>query len=333
MNWTGLSVLVTGGSGSLGTAIARRLLTREKPRRVIIYSRDEAKHLDMRETIPDPDERLRFFIGDVRDRDRLRRAMTDVRIAIQAAALKQVPACEYNIIEAIRTNVDGAANFVDACIDAGVARGILVSTDKASAPSTAYGATKLVAERLFVHSNVYARDTCFSALRYGNVAGSRGSVIPVWRDAMARGQPIQITSPTATRFWITMDQAVEFVLTSVERMEGGEVFIPLLPSASVGDLAEAIAPGYPQSVTGLRAGEKPHEVLISRDEARSARMEVDRYVLRFGEDYLSDPRGRVKEYSSQEPSRRLSISDLAMMISPIMMTSGGDARKETNDGV
>jgi UDP-N-acetylglucosamine 4,6-dehydratase len=317
IDWTSTSVLITGGSGSLGRALVARLLEREKPRRIIIFSRDEGKHLLMRQSLDDPDERLRFFIGDVRDRDRLCRAMHGVDIVVHAAAIKEIESCETNVIEAVRTNVDGSINVVEAAVDTGVSHALLVSTDKAVSPCLAYGMTKGMAERIFVHGNTYAREgrPIFSAVRYGNVIGSRGSVLEVWRDAIRRGRPIEVT--TATRFWITMPQAVEFVLSSIERMEGSEVFIPILPASTITTLANAFAPEADHRLIGLRAGEKAHEVLISADEARSARREGDRYVLRFGTDYSADPSFSVhrKGYGSDSlDAVKLSITELHCMI-------------------
>jgi UDP-N-acetylglucosamine 4,6-dehydratase len=315
IDWTSTSVLITGGSGSLGRVLVARLLVQEKPRRIIIFSRDEGKHLLMRQSLDDPDERLRFFIGDVRDRDRLRRAMQGVDIVVHAAAIKEIGSCETNVIEAVRTNVDGSINVVEAAVDAGVSRVLLVSTDKACSAVTMYGATKSVAERVFVHGNAYARDgkPAFSVVRYGNVIASRGSVVQLWRDEMARGRPITVTEMKATRFWITMPQAAEFVLSSIERMQGGEVFIPLLPASTIATLADAVAPNAEYRLVGLRASEKAHEVLISADEARSARREGDRYVLRFGADYSADPTCPRIEYGSNSP-RRLGPDELRELI-------------------
>lgn len=318
MDWSAKSVLITGGSGSLGKALVARLLAREKPRRVIVFSRDEGKHLIMRQTITDPESRLRFFIGDVRDRDRIRRALHGVNVVIHAAAIKEIGSCEQNVIEAVRTNIDGAVNVVEACIDAEVDRAILVSTDKSCASATAYGSTKAVAERIFIHGNSYSGSDgpAFSAVRYGNVLASRGSVIELWRDQISRGNLIEITSPHASRFWITMLQAVEFVISSVERMQGGEVFIPILPSATIATLAKALHPEAGQQIIGLRSSEKVHEVLVSAEEARSVRREDGRYVLRFGTDYPpSDPNRLPGEYGSASPNvRKLTIEDLRDLI-------------------
>lgn len=264
------SILITGGTGSLGSALVRELLRREVSR-IAIYSRDELKQHNLRIALGDPPN-CRWFIGDIRDRERLKVALNGIEYVIHAAALKQVPACEYNPDEAVATNVAGSTNVVHAAIEAGVKRAILVSTDKACASSTLYGATKLLAERIFCQGNAYAgaRVTRFSAVRYGNVLGSRGSVVDVFRDQAAQKGIVSLTDPAATRFWITLQQAVGFVLNSLEKMQGGEVAIPRLPAGSVADLAEAVVPGVPAETIGLRVGEKRHELLISQDEADSA---------------------------------------------------------------
>lgn len=287
----GLEVLVTGGTGSFGQAFVDRVLRDGAPKRLVVFSRDELKQHEMAQRFPpSADSPIRYFIGDVRDRDRLSRAFDGIDVVVHAAALKQVPAAEYNPMEAIKTNVLGAANVIDAALDRGVSQVIGLSTDKACSPVNLYGTTKLAQEKLFVAANNYAgaHDTRFSVVRYGNVAGSRGSVIPLWREHAARcaipdlghpgwGMPgyvecsgIKITDPRMTRFWITLPQAVEFVLESLERMQGGEVFVPKLPSVHMTDLAQAIAPGCRQEIVGIRPGEKLHESLIGVDEARNA---------------------------------------------------------------
>lgn len=269
------SLLITGGTGSFGRAMARRALSRgeDEPggyRRVIIFSRDEFKQHQMKGEIEDPDHRLRFFLGDVRDRIRLRAALrSGVHDVIHAAALKHVPAAEYNPGEAKKTNVDGAENLIDAAIAGGVERVMALSTDKACSPVNLYGATKLAAEKLFINANVLSGSDgpAFSAVRYGNVTGSRGSVVPVWREAAEKGEPLKVTDPGMTRFWMTIEEAVTFVERCMAVMTGGEVFVPELPAYRVGDLAEALAPGYPQEIVGIRSGEKRHESLISEHEA------------------------------------------------------------------
>lgn len=262
------SVLVTGGTGSFGKAFIRRILETEQPTRVAILSRDELKQYEFRNELGG-DDRVRFFIGDVRDPDRLARAFSSVDVVIHAAALKQVDTAEYNPFEAIATNVLGAENVINAAIDAGVERVIALSTDKASSPVNLYGATKLCSDKLFVAGNHYAghSPTRMSVVRYGNVMGSRGSVIPLFRRLAETGR-LPVTDPRMTRFWITLPQAVQFVLDSLDRMVGGEIFVPRIPSTSVTDLAEAIAPGAELDIVGIRPGEKLHEEMIGEDDAR-----------------------------------------------------------------
>lgn len=275
------SVLITGGTGSFGHAFVRRLLGLPiTPERICIYSRDEFKQHVMR-TEFDGDSRLRWFIGDVRDGRRLAQAAQGCDVIVHAAALKQVPACEYNPDEAIATNIGGAQNVVRAALANGVERAVMLSTDKSSAPVTVYGATKLVAERLFVASNSYAGQGApkFSCTRYGNVAGSRGSVIPFWRTQIEQGRDVEITVSYATRFWMTQDDAVDLVLLALREMRGGEVFIPKLTSYTLRGLAAAVCNGLAQRETGLRVGEKLHESLISADEAPLARDCGDHYRL------------------------------------------------------
>jgi UDP-N-acetylglucosamine 4,6-dehydratase len=271
-------VLVTGGTGSFGRACAATLLWDHQPAKVIIFSRDELKQHDMARQFDDP--RVRFFIGDVRDRSRLQRAFDGVEVVIHAAALKQVPAAEYNPIEAIRTNVDGAANVVDAALDRGVRRVVALSTDKAANPINLYGATKLCAEKLFVAANSYAGENgcCFSVVRYGNVVGSRGSVVPLFLERRSTGV-LPITDEEMTRFWLTLRQGVDFVLDSLASMRGGEVSVPKIPSMRIAELARAIAPECSLKVVGIRPGEKRHEVLVTEDEARQTVEFVDRYVI------------------------------------------------------
>ena len=279
MDWSNQSVLVTGGTGSFGKKFAEIMLGEFHPRRLIVFSRDELKQDEMRKDgIEGPG--LRFFIGDVRDGDRLRRAMQDVDIVVHAAALKQIPACEYNPMEAIMTNVMGAKNVIDAALDSGVQKVIALSTDKAVNPVNLYGATKLCAEKLFVQSNSYAgsRDIRFSCVRYGNVAGSRGSVIPLFKEQRQNGK-ITITDPRMTRFWITLEQGARFVVKCLEQMHGGEVFVPKIPSTDIMDLARLVAPEATIEEIGIRPGEKLHEVLISEDEARNTVELDDMYVV------------------------------------------------------
>ncbi|MBE2267259.1 MAG: UDP-N-acetylglucosamine 4,6-dehydratase (inverting) [Anaerolinea sp.] len=270
MQLEGKSILVTGGTGSFGKQFVRTVLERHQPRKVIIFSRDELKQHEML-TGGFDDIRLRYFIGDVRDVERLRRAMDGVDVVVHAAALKQVPACEYNPMEAIMTNIMGGKNVIDAALDAKVGRVIALSTDKAVNPVNLYGATKLAAEKLFVQSNAYAgaNGTRFSCVRYGNVIGSRGSVIPLFLKQREEGY-VTVTDRRMTRFWITLEQGVDFVIRCIETMRGGEVFIPKIPSMQMMDLVEVIAPGVEVRDIGIRPGEKLHEALISEDEARQA---------------------------------------------------------------
>jgi len=273
--------LVTGGTGSFGQKFTETLLRDHRPRRLIIFSRDELKQHEMRQRFPEGSgSPMRYFIGDIRDRERLTRAFHDVDVVIHAAAMKQVPACEYNPFEAVQTNIVGAKNVIDAAIDQGVQRVIAVSTDKAVSPVNLYGATKLVAEKLFVQGNAYAggRSTRFACTRYGNVVGSRGSVVPLFLQQREQGC-ITITDAAMTRFWITLDQGVSFVVTSAERMTGGEIFVPKIPSMRLVDLADAIADGAERKVIGIRPGEKIHEQLLSADESRHALEFDDRYVI------------------------------------------------------
>jgi UDP-N-acetylglucosamine 4,6-dehydratase len=275
----GKTVLVTGGTGSFGTKFVETALRDHAPHRIIVFSRDELKQHTMQFALDDP--RLSFFIGDVRDRDRLDRAFeAGVDVVVHAAAMKQVPACEYNPFEAIKTNVLGAQNVIDAAIDRGVRRVLALSTDKAVNPVNLYGATKLCAEKLFVQGNAYAgaKDTRFACVRYGNVVGSRGSVIPLFLEQRRFGR-VTLTDERMTRFWLTLQQGVDFVIDCLGRIEGGEVFVPRIPSMSMLELAHTIAPGCDIKVTGIRPGEKLHECLVSTDEARHTAAFDDRYVI------------------------------------------------------
>lgn len=269
----GKTILITGGSGSFGNEAVKYILSHFTPQKIIIYSRGELKQYLMQEMWPDngiiP---IRYFIGDVRDKDRLWRALKDVDYVIHAAALKQVPACEYNPIEAIKTNVIGAQNIIECSIDSGVKNIIALSSDKAANPINLYGATKLCADKLFVAANVYSGNhkTKFSVVRYGNVMSSRGSVIPYFQQLIKEKKPLTITDKRMTRFWITLSQAVEFVMERLNDMSGGEIFVPKIPSMKILDLAKAIAGNeYPLQITGIRPGEKIHEIMISRDDARN----------------------------------------------------------------
>jgi UDP-N-acetylglucosamine 4,6-dehydratase len=266
MSLTDKVVLVTGGTGSFGRRFVATVLEQHRPKKVIVFSRDELKQSEMQRAFTSP--LIRYFIGDVRDVERLHRAMRGVDVVVHAAAMKQVPACEYNPFEAVKTNVIGGANVIEAAIDAGVGRVLAISTDKAANPVNLYGATKLCAEKLFVQGNAYAggSGTRFSCARYGNVVGSRGSVVPLFVEQRESGR-VTVTDRRMTRFWMTLQQGVDFVLHCLERMHGGEVFVPKIPSMRILDLVTAIAPGCEVRYTGIRPGEKMHEVLVSEDEA------------------------------------------------------------------
>jgi UDP-N-acetylglucosamine 4,6-dehydratase len=276
----GTSVLITGGTGSLGNALVRKLLDETKVRRIAIFSRDELKQSHLRNIYGDND-RLRWFIGDIRDIERLKRAFHGVDYVIHAAALKQVDTGEYNPMEFIKTNVLGSQNVIDAAIETGVKRVVALSTDKASSPINLYGATKLTADKLFIAANNYSISygTSFSVVRYGNVMGSRGSVIPLFRKLAESGNPLPITDFRMTRFLISIDQAVKFVLESLIIMSGGELYVPKIPSMKIVDLAQAVAPGAAMTEIGLRPGEKLHEEMISEDDSRRTIQISDRFVV------------------------------------------------------
>ncbi len=285
------TILVTGGTGSFGKKFIAALLRNHSPQKVIVFSRDELKQFEMAQQFsPQEYPSLRFFIGDVRDRERLYRAFDGVDIVVHAAALKQVPAAEYNPIEAIKTNILGAANVIDAAIDRGVDRVIALSTDKAANPINLYGATKLCSDKLFVAGNSYSgrSNTRFSVVRYGNVVGSRGSVIPFFLQMKKKGK-LPITDVRMTRFWIKLEQGVQFVLNSLERMRGGEIFVPKIPSMRLVELAKAIAPDCPIEIVGIRPGEKLHEVMVPVDDARNS-LEFDDYyaILPAFHDWSAD---------------------------------------------
>ena len=290
------TILITGGTGSFGKKFTQIVLEKYKPKKLIIFSRDELKQHEMRVGgFNHPS--LRYFIGDVRDKERLYRAMRGVDIVVHAAALKQVPACEYNPLEAVKTNINGATNIIDAAIDTGVKKVLALSTDKAVNPVNLYGATKLVAEKLFVQANAYSsRDaTRFSCVRYGNVVGSRGSVVPLFKKLRQSGQ-ITLTDDRMTRFWITLTQGVKFVIRSIELMQGGEVFVPKIPSMRITDLARVIAPDCEHKIIGIRPGEKLDEMLVSADESR--------YALEFDDMFIIQPAHpwwKALEYEAASP--------------------------------
>lgn len=277
MDLNGKTILITGGTGSLGKKLTAKILSNYRPKKLIILSRDELKQSEMMRSFSDPC--LRFFIGDVREKDRLYRAFDGVDYVVHAAALKQVPAAEYNPFEAIKTNILGAQNVIDVSVDLGVKKVVALSTDKAANPINLYGATKLCSDKLFIAGNSYAgsKPTRFSVVRYGNVVGSRGSVIPLFLKMRETGV-LPITDSRMTRFWITMDQGAELVLTSLDRMKGGEIFVPKIPSATMMDVAKAIAPQCETKIVGIRPGEKLHETLISEDDGRLT-LEYDNYYV------------------------------------------------------
>lgn len=294
IDWQNTTMLVTGGAGSFGRRFIEIVLRELRPKKLIIFSRDEWKQHEMRTNGFDHSS-LRYFIGDVRDLERLRRATEGVDVIVHAAALKQVPACEYNPMEAVETNINGTRNVVDAALDNGVKRVMMLSTDKATAPLNIYGASKLVAEKLCVHANAYRgqRPTRFACVRYGNVLGSRGSVLPLFEEQRERGR-ITITDPEMTRFWMTLDQSVRFVLSRLDVMCGGEVFVPKLPSMKLFDLARTVAPEATIDVIGPRVGEKLHEEMLSVEEARQAIEVEDGFVLLGNEDPNTQGYWRVR---------------------------------------
>ncbi len=324
MNWTEQVVLVTGGTGSFGKKFVEMMLAEYHPAKLIIFSRDELKQHEMRLTGMDHVS-MRYFIGDVRDVERLRRAMHGVDIVVHAAALKQVPACEYNPMEAVKTNILGSSNVIEAALDAGVKKVLALSTDKAVNPINLYGATKLAAEKLFIQSNSYAGGmaTRFSCVRYGNVVGSRGSVVPTFMQQKPAGK-LTITDERMTRFWLTLEQGVRFVIHCIEKMHGGEVFVPKIPSMKIIDLARAIAPGTGLEIVGIRPGEKLHEVLISEDESRSTVEMEDMYVVQpslnawFGHDWQSE--GKILpsgfRFGSDNNPHWLNVDQIRKMVAP-----------------
>lgn len=316
------SILITGGTGSFGKKIVDIILNEFHPQKLIVLSRDELKQHEMRQLYPDTgDSPMRYFIGDVRDRQRLNRAFSGVDIVIHAAALKQVPACEYNPFEAVQTNVIGAQNVIDAATDQGVKKVLALSTDKAVNPANIYGATKLCAEKLFVHGNSYSGEggPRFSCARYGNVMGSRGSVVPVFRMQREAGK-ITVTDERMTRFWITLEQGARFVIRCIEGMRGGEVFVPKIPSMRIIDLAKTIAPGCEIEIIGIRQGEKLHEVLVSRDESRDTLELDDMYVVQPVDSFRGAELDEGKSlpdgfgYSSDKNDRWLSSEELRLWI-------------------
>lgn len=295
----GRSILITGGTGSFGQAFVAAVLSRWKPRKLIVFSRDEAKQYEMAQKFPMTDASpVRYFIGDVRDASRLDMAMHDVDIVIHAAALKHVPAAEYNPFECVRTNIYGAENVVQAALRNGVSKVVALSTDKAAGPVNLYGASKLASDKIFVAANYLrgSRDTRFSVVRYGNVIGSRGSVVPFFRGLLTKGATeLPVTDPRMTRFWITLQQGVDFVLSCLDGMRGGEIFVPKLPSMRIVDLVTAMAPEAATRITGIRAGEKLHETMISADDSRSCVAFPDRYVIEPSLSYWNEDLSWLRE--------------------------------------
>jgi UDP-N-acetylglucosamine 4,6-dehydratase len=316
------TILVTGGTGSFGKMFIKCILKQYTPKKVIIYSRDEFKQWQLAEDMKEYSKTLRFFIGDVRDKERLTRAFSGVDYVIHAAAMKQVPACEYNPIEAIRTNINGAVNVINAAIDAGVKKIVALSTDKSVNPVNLYGATKMVSDKLFITANSYSgkEGTIFAVVRYGNVAGSRGSVIPFFREKIANGEhALPITDYRMTRFWIDLQQGVDLVLKALGEAKGGETFISKIPSFKITDLAEAMLPGCEMPEVGIREGEKLHEVMITREDALNT-LEFENHFIIYPQIHWEDqnkydvkggktlPEGF--EYSSGTNNWWLGIDDL-----------------------
>lgn len=316
----GKEILIIGGTGSLGKTITKELIHNHKPRGIRIYSRDEFKQWEMKKEMQDTNYwkgndgiGVSFLVGDVRDCKRLNRAMNGVDIVINAAAMKQVPACEYNPIEAVKTNIHGAENIIDCAIDNKVKNVMHISTDKAVEPINLYGATKTVAEKLFVHANVYTGDhgTKFSCCRYGNVLGSRGSIIPLFKEQIEKGY-VTITDPDMTRFWITLDQVAKFILNSICEMQGCEIFIPKMPSMLITELAKSLSKGkdIDYKIIGMRQGEKLHECLVSKYESIYTKQYNDKYIINiFGVE-----QDEIFEYNSLKNTWNLSKEELSHIL-------------------
>jgi len=321
------SILVTGGTGSFGSAFVKSCLASQNYERIVVFSRDELKQYELKQTLGD-DERLRWFIGDIREENRLRRAFQGIDLVVHAAALKQVDTAEYNPFEFVKTNVFGSQNVIDAAIDAKVSKVIALSTDKASSPINLYGATKLTADKLFISGNHYGRPqgTIFSVVRYGNVVNSRGSVVPLLQSQRAQGKPFTITDDRMTRFWLSLDFAVEFVEQSLERMTGGELFVPKIPSMRIVDLIASIDPQWPVKSIGIRPGEKLHEEMISLDEGRRA-FEFKNYFIVLPSTYESSSKfagGKIVpegfRFSSDNNSEWLTSEQIKQLIGQNQMS-------------
>ena len=325
---TNKTILITGGTGSFGKTFTRYILTHYEPKKVIIYSRDEFKQWMMSTEFKEYEEKLRFFIGDVRDLERLKRACEGVDYIIHAAALKQVPACEYNPNEAIKTNIHGAMNVIDAALDCGVQKVVALSTDKAVNPVNLYGGTKLVSDKLFIAANAYVgnKDVNFSIVRYGNVAGSRGSIIPVFDNIIKNGgTELPITDVRMTRFWISLTQGVELVIKALADAKGGETFISKIPSFKVTDLAEAMLPGYKLKEIGIRPGEKLHEIMVTTEDSMTT-YEYDKHFIVYPQMTWNnrqqpDLSGKKVEdgfsYSSDNNTEWLSVEDIRRLLKDV----------------
>lgn len=324
----GKKILITGGTGSFGNAFTKYVLEHYEPKKIIIYSRDEYKQFVMSNRFQKQKEKLRFFIGDVRDKERLFRAFDGVDYVVHAAALKQVPACEYNPMEAVKTNINGAMNIVDAALDCGVKRVVALSTDKAVNPINLYGGTKLVSDKLFTAANAYVgtKDVCFSIVRYGNVAGSRGSVIPFFRNLIAEGKTeLPITDYRMTRFWISLEEGVQLVIKALSEAKGGETFISKIPSFKITDLAQAILPGCKMNEVGIREGEKLHEVMVTKEDSILT-YEYDKHFIVYPhfewwkEDKIHPGGKKVEfgfEYSSGTNTKWLSIEEISKLLEKV----------------
>jgi UDP-N-acetylglucosamine 4,6-dehydratase len=344
VNFDGASILLTGGTGSFGKRFVKRVLAEYSPARLVVYSRDELKQFQMRQEFPvEQYPNLRFFIGDVRDKERLYRALDGVQVVVHAAALKQVPAAEYNPLEAIKTNIMGAANLIDAAIDRNVAKVLALSTDKAANPVNLYGATKLCSDKLFVAANAYSgfHKTRFSVVRYGNVVGSRGSVIPYFLAQRSTGK-LTITDPRMTRFLITLSEGVDLVLTALGDMRGGEIYVPKIPSVRVTDLARVIGPDCEQEIIGIRPGEKLHEAMIGEDDARLTLEFKHHYVIQPShsfwshKDYLDGkPDGRPCadgfSYVSDTNPWYLTDDEVRGLVSEVERETGGDVAPRSGE--
>lgn len=333
----GRAVLVTGGTGSFGRRMVETLLSRTTTRRIVVYSRDELKQHQMATELKYQSNRIRFFLGDVRDRERLERALEGIDFVIHAAALKQVPACEYNPFEAVKTNILGAQNVIEASINCGVQRVVALSTDKAASPVNLYGATKLCSDKLFVAGNAYsgAKATRFAVVRYGNVVGSRGSVVPFFLQKRKEGL-LPITDERMTRFWITVEHGVDFVLQTLLDMGGGEIFVPKIPSMRIVDLARCIGPDCRHEIVGIRNGEKIHEVMVLEEDARQTVELDDRYVIVPGFEFERNKEWRSLgtacpsgfRYASETNEHWLSGPELARMVATLDLPEAREFAQE-----